>query len=1241
MSIVHARSAWHLSNTFLLSSVALFVALGLRSGAIQAQTLPPNFSDALVMGGWSEPVGATWDDNGRTYVWEKRGRVWIIENGVRLAQPLIDIQPEVGNWRDHGFLGFALDPQFTTNGRIYMMYAVDRHHLMNFGTGAYNAATNEYYAATIMRITRYTAIGPSYNTVDPASRVVLLGETRQTGVPLLHESHSTGSLMFGRDGTLLATVGDGASYGSTDVGSASETYWSQALTDGIIRPSENVGALRSQMVNSFNGKVLRLDPETGDGLPSNPWYDASAPRSPKSRSWALGLRNPYRAAIHPGTGSTDPTAGDPGTLYIGDVGWNVWEDLNVCYEGGMNFGWPLYEGMDLQGSYGNTQVANLDEPNPLYNGITCTQQYFRFIDLLKQDTPIHLNAHPNSCSPGVQIPNSTAKHFHARPAIDWRHGNQARSAGFSGSTAVSFDLNAPGAPVPGPLFGGFAAIAGPHMAGQNMPAGYQNSSFHGDYAGGWIRRFKFDANDQPVSVHDFATGLGAVTWIGGGPDGCVWYMKYNTNEIRRICYTLAVNLPPVAVAQQDVQYGPGPLSVQFTGSNSSDPENGALSYLWNYGDGNTSTQANGTHVFTAPPGVPTTYNVTLTVTDNLGQSAVSQLLVSVNNTPPAVAITSFLNGGTYPIGVDTVYQLQAAVNDLEHSAGQLTYAWRTTFHHNTHTHPEPIDATPSTSTVISGVGCDGETYFYNISLTVTDAGGLSTTVEHLLYPRCQAIAPTAIISASVSAGQGPLVANLSGTSSYDPGTIVSYLWDFGDGTSSSLPAPVKTFTESGDHYVTLTVTDDDGLTGQATRVITVVTLDPPQCVGATGSVLREYFAGIAGTTVADLVNSPNYPNNPTSTSFPTSFQVGTSLQNNFGTRMRGYIIAPTTGTYVFTATSDDASVVYLSPNADPLLKQIICNVPGWTEQTEYTKYSSQTSGPIQLVAGKYYYVEMLQKEGSGGDHLALRWQTPTNGTRVVIPGSALVRWQNCLPSVLVRTQLQGCWDPTTALMRNDLRTAGLVPTTEPYTSMGYAHVGGGGETAGAPVLALTGKNEVVDWVVVELRNKLNPSVLVATRSALLQRDGDVVGPDGYARLLFNVPADQYYVAVRHRNHLGVMSAVPLVFGADPVGLDLTLATQATFGTEARAPLVNGKRAQWSGNVNADDALRYTGQNNDRDPILQAIGGTTPTATVGGYLSADVNMDGLVKYTGQGNDRDPVLSNIGGTIPTNIREEQLP
>jgi glucose/arabinose dehydrogenase len=359
-----------------------------------------------------------------------------IHGGV-VTGTLIDISEEVADWRDHGLLGFALDPDFLTNGRIYLMYVVDRHHLMNAGpidydpNVTYNPGLSQYWSASIMRITRYTAIGPNFNTVDYNSRFVLLGETPSTGVPNTHESHSTGSLVFGTDGTLMATVGDGASFMSTDVGSADETFWEDCLDDGIMRPEENVGAFRSQMVNSLNGKLLRLDPNTGDGIPSNPFYDATAPRSPKSRVWALGLRNPYRMTLRPGSGSTDPAAADPGTFYIGDVGWDTWEDLNVCYEGGMNFGWPLFEGMTDNSSYMTPTVYNMDEPNPLYDGSNCTEQYFEFKDLLKQDTPNHLNQHPNPCNGAVQIPNTNHKFFHARPAIDWRHGTtpQSRSAG--------------------------------------------------------------------------------------------------------------------------------------------------------------------------------------------------------------------------------------------------------------------------------------------------------------------------------------------------------------------------------------------------------------------------------------------------------------------------------------------------------------------------------------------------------------------------------------------------------------------------------------------------------------------------------------------------------------------------------------------------------------------------------------------------------------------------------------------
>ena len=1203
---------------------------------VWGQTQPPDFSNSLVMAGWQDPVGACWDKNGRMYVWEKRGMVWIVEDGVRLAEPLLDISDEVGNWRDHGFLGFTLDPEFLSNGRVYMLYLVDQHHLLHHGTANYNVATNTYYAATIMRITRYTAPGPDRLQVDPDSRFVLLGETPQTGVPCLHESHTTGSLVFGKDGTLMASVGDGASYASTDVGSRSETYYQDGLNYGIIRPEENVGAFRSQMVNSFNGKVLRIDPGTGDGIPSNPFYDGGAPRAPKSRVWAMGLRNPFRMTIDTTQASTDPAQGRPGVLYIGDVGWNLWEDLHVCYEGGMNFGWPLFEGCTQVNSYMDANTQNLDVPNPLYDG-SCTP-FLRFRDLLKQDTPVHLNGHPNPCNPAVQIPQNIPKFFHARPPIDWRHGNQSRTPGFQGNEAITFDLDAPNSPVPGPRFGGNAAMAGPKHSNLNMPLAYHNSSYHGDYVAGWIRRFKFDDQNQPVSVHDFASGLGPITWIGEGPDGCIWYFRYNMGQLRRICYNLAVDLPPVVVAEQDVQNGPGPLAVQFTGSGSSDPEGGMLEYHWDFGDGQSSTAADPEHVFNAPPGVPTMYTVTLTVTDAADQSVQVQLIVSVNNTAPQVTITSFPDGAFYPIGVDTIFTLEADVVDLEHGPGQLTYAWQTILHHNIHNHPEPIDNNPTSTTMISGVGCDGEEYSYNIRLTVTDAAGLSTTVSHWIYPPCHLIAPTAVINTDVNAGTLPLTVNFSGWASFDPDGVVGYHWDFGDGTFSELPAPMKVFGETGDHVVVLTVTDEDGLVGQASRVISAITEGPAECIGAMGSLLAERWTGVTGGDVASLLNHPNYPHAPNATFYPNSFQGPNNIADNYGTRVRGYIIPPVTGEYTFTVTSDDASMVFISPNAQHQFKTLVCEVPGWTNPAEYTKYPQQVSAPIMLQAGAHYYVELLHKEGQGGDHWQLYWQTPSNGTRTLVPGSALARWEDCAPSVRVRAALQGAWDPAINMMRDDLRAQGLIPLNEPYAVLGCDNPGD--EITTPARLAVTGKNAVVDWILVELRSASDPADVVAARSALLERDGDIVDPITGGRLEFNVPAGPYHVAVRHRNHLGMMTAAPVQVDVENHLVDMIFGGLAVHGTEPRRAQPAGRYTMWSGNVPFNGMVRYTGAGNGRDPILLSVG-PLPTNTVTGYSNADVDMNGQIRYTGAGNDREPILINIGGSVPTATRFEQLP
>ena len=237
--------------------------------------------------------------------------------------------------------------------------------------------------------------------------------------------------------------------------------------------------------------------------------------------------------------------------------------------------------------------------------------------------------------------------------------------------------------------------------------------------------------------------------------------------------------------------------------------------------------------------------------------------------------------------------------------------------------------------------------------------------------------------------------------------------------------------------------------------------------------------------------------------------------------------------------------------------------------------------------------------------------------------------------------LEGPFNSGTMLMNDALRTAGLIPSTEPYTSLNFMQAGnGGGEVLGTGVSGITGNNAIVDWVRIELRSAAFPQLVVASRQALVQRDGDIVMANGNSPVTLGVGPGSYYVAVRHRNHLGAMTASPITLGASPVTVDFRSSALATYGTAARKT-IGSQRALYTGNVLLDEQLKYTGSGNDRDPILGAIGGVIPTNSVNGYRMEDLNMDGAVLYTGSGNDRDPILVNIGGVIPTNTRAEQLP
>jgi len=245
------------------------------------------------------------------------------------------------------------------------------------------------------------------------------------------------------------------------------------------------------------------------------------------------------------------------------------------------------------------------------------------------------------------------------------------------------------------------------------------------------------------------------------------------------------------------------------------------------------------------------------------------------------------------------------------------------------------------------------------------------------------------------------------------------------------------------------------------------------------------------------------------------------------------------------------------------------------------------------------------------------------------------------PGLALRILLEGPYDEQTGSMRDDLRQAGLIPLDEPFTSVGYFHVGqGGNETTTPAVLAMTGDSAIVDWVVLELRDPDFNGIRLETRSALVQRDGDIVDVDGTSPITWNVTPGAYFLCIKHRNHLGVMTAAPVVIGPGLTAIDFTLPSTPCFGTEARK-VDNGIALLWAGDVVRNGQLKYTGASNDRDPILQRIGGIVPTLVLPGYHQEDVNLDGLVKYTGNDNDRDIILQNIGGTVPTATRNGQTP
>jgi hypothetical protein len=211
-------------------------------------------------------------------------------------------------------------------------------------------------------------------------------------------------------------------------------------------------------------------------------------------------------------------------------------------------------------------------------------------------------------------------------------------------------------------------------------------------------------------------------------------------------------------------------------------------------------------------------------------------------------------------------------------------------------------------------------------------------------------------------------------------------------------------------------------------------------------------------------------------------------------------------------------------------------------------------------------------------------------------------------SVRAKVFLEGAYSSTTGIMSDALTTrvptfSTLIPTTEPYTGLGFTHQGGGGGETRTADLSVTGNNAIVDWVFIELRDKANSTSVLYTRSALLQRDGDVVDVDGSSPVTFgSAPSDNYFIAVKHRNHLGFRPLSTVTLSSTPLTLDFTNNSITLYGSRpALKEIATGIYGMYSGDTNHDGVINSV----DKNSVWRLQNGSI------NYLDSDFNLNGIV------------------------------
>ena len=648
-------------------------------GVVDAATLPAGFTESIVFSGLTQPTAIRFSADGRVFVTEKSGLIKVFASLSSTTPTMFhDLRTNVHNFWDRGLTGLELHPNFPTVPSVYVLYTYDKDptnpQVPRWGTaGATSDGCPTPPGATTSgcvvsgRLSRLEAsVGSNVSTGTES--VLVEGWGQQ------FPSHSMDTVMFGADGALYASAGEGASFTFADYGQAGTPL--NPLGDpptGIggvqTSPTAEGGATRAQSLRRvsgpavLSGTLIRVDPFTGAGLANNPLAASADPHA--RRIVGYGLRNPFRFTFRPGTTE----------LWVGDVGWNNWEEIdripNPLASTVSNFGWPCYEGAAPQPGY---QALGLNICNSLYTSGSATPPYFTY--------------------------------NHTQPVV----AGETCPTGSSSITGLAFNQ------------------------GGTYPAPYQGALFFADHSRNCIWSMFAGANGlpDPATRATFVTGAANPVDLQIGPGGDLFYVDFDGGTIRRIQFTSG-NQAPTAVIQATPLSGPAPLTVTFDGRGSSDPNAGdTLTYTWDLnGDGifgdATTAQTSFTYTQVNP------YTVRLKVTDNHGASNIASVLIQAG--APTAVIDAPVASLLWQVGQSIPFSGHATDSSgvtLPASA----FLWDIILHHcpsNCHTHP--VTSIPGVTTA-SFTAPDHSYYSYlEIKLTATDARGLTGTTSVFLNPQ--------------------------------------------------------------------------------------------------------------------------------------------------------------------------------------------------------------------------------------------------------------------------------------------------------------------------------------------------------------------------------------------------------------------------------------------------------------------------------------------------------------------------